>query len=87
MAFMELKAYLKSLPDEESREAFALRCETTLGHMRNVSYGSKSCGTDLAVLIWRESGGLVTREELRPDDYWRHWPDLPAPEPVAEGQG
>ena len=25
----------------------------------------------------------VTRAELRPDDYWAIWPDLPAPEAVS----
>lgn len=25
------------------------------------------------------SGGLIRREDLRPDDYWMIWPDLPKP--------
>ena len=86
MRAMELKAYLKTLPNEDARAEFAARCETSIGHLRNVCYG-KTCGTDLAVLIWRESGGLVTREELRPDDYWRHWPDLQAPAETAAAEG
>lgn len=75
---MELKAYLKSLPSDEARFQFAQRCDTSTGHLRNVCYG-KTCGTDLAVSIERESKGLVTRAELRPSDYWKHWPDLQAP--------
>lgn len=72
---MDLKTYLKSLPDEAAREAFAVRCKTTLGHMRNVMYGYKPCATDLAVLIERESGTAVRRPELR-DDWAAHWPEL-----------
>lgn len=78
---MDLTTFLKSLPDDGAREAFAVRCETTLGHLRNVGYGYRTCGTDLAVHVERESGRQVTRPELRPADYWRHWPDLPAPKP------
>jgi len=72
---MDLKTYLKSLPADADREAFALRCGTTLGHMRNVMYGYKPCATDLAVSIERESARAVTRQELR-DDWARHWPEL-----------
>lgn len=40
--------------------------------------------------IERATSGAVTRAELRPDDYWLIWPDLPAPagkEPQAAEQG
>lgn len=76
---MELKAYLKLMPDDEVRETFAIRCGTTLGHMRNVSYGSKPCAHKLAALIWEQSGRVVTRESLCPDDYWVVWPELKKP--------
>jgi hypothetical protein len=74
---MELKTYLKGLDGDDAREKFAIRCETTIGHMKNVMYGFKTCGTDLAVSIERESCGAVTRRELRPD-WARHWPELVA---------
>lgn len=77
---MDLKTFVASLPVEE-REQFAKDCETTIGHLRNVMYGLKSCATDLAVRIEMRSGGKVTRPELRPD--WRnHWPELAAAEPT-----
>lgn len=72
---MDLKTYLKGLPDEAIREAFAQRCDTSIGHLRNVSYGQKTCGRELAVSIERESGGAVTREELCPD-WLKVWPEL-----------
>jgi len=28
--------------------------------------------------------GAITRQELRPDDYWLIWPDLPAPTQETE---
>lgn len=33
----------------------------------------------LCVQIERATGGQVTRADLRPDDFWLIWPDLPAP--------
>lgn len=75
LVLMDLKTYVKSLPSEEARVAFATRCSTTLGHLKNVMYGYKPCATDLAVRIERESEGAVTRPELRAD--WAdHWPEL-----------
>lgn len=63
---MDLKTYLfkKSVPD---RVAFAERCGTTYGHLRNVAYGDKSCAETLAINIERESGGDVPIDALRPD--------------------
>ncbi len=72
---MKLIEYLKPLPPAE-REAFALRCETTIGHLRNVMYEDKPCGPALAVLIERHSAGKVTRQELRPSDWAAFWPEL-----------
>lgn len=79
---MDLNTYLKSLATPEARKAFADACGTTIGHLRNVGYGYKSCATDIAVRIERESGGAVTRRDLRAD--WAdHWPELVSP---AESQ-
>jgi DNA-binding transcriptional regulator YdaS (Cro superfamily) len=81
---MDLKSYFAPLPKDE-REAFARRVESTVGHLQNVMYGVRPCATDLAVAIERESGRRVTRQDLRPHDYWRHWPDLPSPVRRLEG--
>lgn len=74
---MDLKTYLQSLPSEPDRVAFADRCGTSIKHLRNVMYGYKTCATDLAVSIERESAGAVTRPELR-EDWPNHWPELVA---------
>lgn len=71
---MELKTYLATKTALE-RDEFAKRCGTTKGHLQNVMYGMKSCATDLAVNIERESGHAVTRQELR-GDWSNHWPEL-----------
>lgn len=68
---MDLKAFLKPLSSAE-REAFAERCGTTAGHLRNVAYGLRPCGESLAIEIDRESGGEVTCEVLRPDVDWAY---------------
>lgn len=39
------------------------------------------------VAIERNTAGAVTRADLRPDDYWLIWPDLPQPAQAEAGQG
>ena len=73
---MNLYTYIKSLPGDAERSAFSTRCETTLGHIRNVMYGYKTCSTELAVSIERESAGAVTRIELCPELWAKRWPEL-----------
>lgn len=71
MCVMELKPYLETMSLEQ-REAFAARCGTSAGHLRNISYGYKPCGEGLAINVERESDGTVTCEELRPDVDWAY---------------
>lgn len=71
--------YLRDLPDDTAREDFAKRVESSVGHLRNVGYGYKPCSHKLAALVWKASGGFVTRESLCPDDYWVVWSDLKQP--------
>lgn len=75
---MDLKAFLKSLPDEPAREAFAAKCDTSVGHLRNIGYGQRPCAPALAVAIERESDKVVTRRDLCPDDWAKVWPELAA---------
>jgi DNA-binding transcriptional regulator YdaS (Cro superfamily) len=70
----KLKDFLSAM-DGDEREAFARRCGTSRGHLQNVMYGLRTCATDLAVAIERESWKAVRRWDLRAD--WRnHWPEL-----------
>lgn len=86
---MELKAFLKSLGDDTSREQFAASCETTHGHMKNCIYVSgKLLAPATCVLVEVNSKRKVMRWDLRPDDWHLIWPELvgrkgsPTPEPV-----
>jgi DNA-binding transcriptional regulator YdaS (Cro superfamily) len=38
-----------------------------------------------AVLIERATGGLVSRQDLRPDDWQRIWPELADQSPAGQG--
>jgi len=68
---MVLTEYLKSLTPED-RDAFAARCGTTIGQLRQVAGGHRRAGESLAINIERESGRQVTCEELRPDVDWAY---------------
>ena len=63
---MNLKSYLRTLKKERKAE-FAGRCGCTLQHLKFVGYGAKTCSDGLALAVERESGGLVTVAELRPE--------------------
>jgi DNA-binding transcriptional regulator YdaS (Cro superfamily) len=76
---MQLLDHLRALKTREAQEAFAARVGSSIGHLRNVAYGYKPCATDLAVAIEADTKGAVQRRTLRPNDYWRHWPDLKPP--------
>jgi DNA-binding transcriptional regulator YdaS (Cro superfamily) len=67
---MELKIYLESMTLVE-REAFAVKCGSSAGHLRNVSYGYRTCAESLAIAIERESKRKVRCETLRPDVDWQ----------------
>lgn len=67
----QLKTFLETMSLAE-RAAFATRCGTTAGHLRNISYGYKPCGESLAVNIDRESAGQVPAEKLAPEVDWEY---------------
>lgn len=75
---MHIRALWDSLKSRAARADFARRCDTTYFHLRNIVYYGKPCGVVLAVSIERESGGAVTRQELRPNDWASIWPELRA---------
>ncbi|TDG25673.1 Cro/Cl family transcriptional regulator [Paraburkholderia silviterrae] len=65
------------------RKEFAKRCGTTYAFLRNVMYGQRIAGEKLCVRIERESGLVVTRRDLRPDDWYEIWPELADQQSVA----
>lgn len=70
----KLLAYLNSLPIGE-RKTFADRCGTTEGYLRKACSTKQRIGAGICVQIERESGGQVTRKDLR-DDWILIWPEL-----------
>ena len=73
-----LKNYLHALPHDQ-RGVFAVRCGTTIGYLKKIFSTKGLLGAEICVSIERESEGQVTRQDLRPDDYWLIWPELKAP--------
>jgi DNA-binding transcriptional regulator YdaS (Cro superfamily) len=43
-------------------------------------YAGRIPSPENCLSIERATGGQVTRQDLRPDDYWLIWPDLPPPQ-------
>jgi DNA-binding transcriptional regulator YdaS (Cro superfamily) len=68
---MTLSEYLKTM-DKEELEAFACRCGTSVGQLKQVAYGNRRASAGLAVGLDRESGGVIRCEALRPDIDWAY---------------
>lgn len=72
---MNTPEYLNSL-SQFDRSAFAARCETSENYLRKASSCGQLLREKLCSMIEKESGGAVTRKELRPDDWFVIWPEL-----------
>jgi DNA-binding transcriptional regulator YdaS (Cro superfamily) len=90
---MKFKPYFFNLTPIE-RKAFADKVGTSVGHLNNFCYGSTKLAPAICVAIEKESLKAVTRQELRPDDWFLIWPELAeaaaspaqaATEPVVQG--
>jgi len=44
--------------------------------VNQLTNGSRPVPIEHCLAIERATDGQVTRQELRPDDFWRIWPDL-----------
>ncbi|TAN86149.1 MAG: Cro/Cl family transcriptional regulator [Gallionella sp.] len=69
----KLLDYLNSLP-KERQDQFAAACGTTVGYLRKAVCIKQPIGDAIVIAIERETDGLVTVEELRPDriDNWTY---------------
>jgi DNA-binding transcriptional regulator YdaS (Cro superfamily) len=75
---MTLSEYLK----QSGRGALQRLSKTIGAHAPDVSRwssGIRPVPIHFGLAIERATGGQVTRQDLRPDDYWLIWPDLKAP--------
>lgn len=65
----KLLEYLNSL-SKEARTNFVVACGTSEGYLRKAASVGQNLGADLCISIERESGRVVTCEDLRPDVDW-----------------
>lgn len=72
---MELKQFLFAMPTIE-RQAFAESVGTTAKHLTNVAYGIRPLDEKVCVAIEQHTKKIVTRQDLRPDDWHLIWPEL-----------
>lgn len=85
-----LRAFLDSLP-RGGVTAFAGQIGVHTVYLSQLAgrQDGRVPGPELCVLIESATGGAVTRRDLRPDDWWRIWPELvtdehPAPEEARD---
>lgn len=71
---MDMYGFLKEFGVPETRK-LARKLGTSYAYLSQIAYGHRKAGPQFAVRIERETGGLVRREDLRPDLFER--------EPVA----
>ena len=66
-----LRLYLNDLPRAEQID-LAERCETTIGHLRNIVYDNATCSEKLAIALERESKAALKVEDLCPGADWKY---------------
>lgn len=77
---MKLTDYLKLNP----RKALAQATGVNVVYLSHLCSGYRKPSALLANKIEEATGGQVTRQELRPDDYWLIWPELPRAAPAKK---
>lgn len=88
---MTLDEFL-SRPGAPTATAFARLLNLNPDQVRQWRHGhdERKPSPENCVLIEQATGGLVTRKDLRPDDWQRIWPELAeavAPAPAKAGKG
>jgi len=72
---MNLRSYLASQNRGEASK-LAARLGISISYLSQMSTGKSAISASRCVEIERETNGLVTRQELRPDDWHLIWPEL-----------
>ena len=78
---MKLNEYLSkpdSLTVAQLAERIGTKSDAQIRQWQH-GYAERQPSPAYALAIERATGGAVTRQDLRPDDYWLIWPDLPEP--------
>lgn len=83
-ARMDLKKYLATRRGRQTALAAATGLAPT--YIWQMANGVRPVPIEHCAAIERATNGQVSRKDLRPNDYWRIWPELASVEEVA-GQG
>lgn len=78
---MKLNEYLSSpgaMTVAQLAERIGVKSDAQVRQWQH-GYSDRQPSPEYALAIERATGGKVARQDLRPDDYWRIWPDLSAP--------
>ncbi|WP_186276366.1 transcriptional regulator [Burkholderia gladioli] len=81
---MDLKTYLSSL-ERGGASKLAEEVGVSPSFLSQMAAGSSAISPARCVLIERATGAVVSRRDLRPDDWRDIWPELTDPEPAAQG--
>lgn len=62
--------------DIPTRRALAEKCGIGDDYLYQVLTGRKVGSPELCFSLEKQSEGALTRQQLRPTDFWKIWPDL-----------
>lgn len=68
-----LMTWLEAATDAQVEKTGASR-----SHLRLIAYGHRKTAPEYAAMIEAATHGLITRQQLRPDDWAVIWPELKA---------
>jgi DNA-binding transcriptional regulator YdaS (Cro superfamily) len=71
---MDLKTYISS--ERGRAAALAADLGVSPSYLSQMANGLSPISPARCVEIWQKTGGIVTRQHLRPNDWHRIWPDL-----------
>lgn len=72
---MDLRTYIKS-GDRGRASELASRLNVSRSYLSQMASGLAPISPERCVAIWQETNGMVTRQELRPSDWHKIWPEL-----------
>lgn len=71
----QLRIHLNGL-SQENQKSFSDSCGTTIGYLRKAISANDLLNPITCVQIEKISNGIVSRKDLRPDDWVKIWPEL-----------
>ena len=72
---MDLKSYLSSLERGEPSR-FAEKLGVSISYLSQLASGKSPVSVSRCLEIETKTDGMVTRRDLRPDDWMKIWPEL-----------